>query len=170
MRLSYDLENILIILIVGECTLTLSESLIDSANKKGKAVSIIHFYGDLLANTVTPNSGFGGSAIYPIAPEMTSVTSAVEKDAIKGPSSEADPIIDSEANVETQIYDSQNKDEFIQSTDKEDEKLMLCLLLALKYIIKDKQLPMLASTFWATVQRYRIWGNLTAAWFHSFLV
>ena len=52
---------------VGECLIALSDSLINStADKKGKAVAILHYYGDLLAHTVTPNSGFGSSVIYPV--------------------------------------------------------------------------------------------------------
>jgi hypothetical protein len=45
-------------------------------------------------------------------------------------------------------------DSKVGGTESEDDNLMRCLLLALKYVIKDKQLPMLASTFWSTVQRY----------------
>lgn len=52
---------------MGECLIALSDSLINStADKKGKAVAILHYYGDLLAHTVTPNSGFGSSVIYPV--------------------------------------------------------------------------------------------------------
>jgi predicted ribosome-associated RNA-binding protein Tma20 len=35
-----------------------------------------------------------------------------------------------------------------------DEELLTTLVLSLKYFIKDKQLPMLVSTFWALLQKY----------------
>ena len=50
-------------------------------------------------------------------------------------------------------------DSKVGGTESEDEKLMKSLLLALKYVIKDKQLPMLASTFWSTVQRYVLYTH-----------
>ena len=61
--------------------MALSDSLIHSTDKKGKAVAILHYYGDLLAHTVTPNSGFGSSVIYPIiAGAADSLTGIVGKE------------------------------------------------------------------------------------------
>ena len=61
---------------MGECLITLSVSLLNTDDKKGKAVAILHYYGDLLAHTVTPNSGFGSSVIYPVTGPTDSPISA----------------------------------------------------------------------------------------------
>eukprot|EP01036_Dinobryon_divergens_P027497 gene27497-36281_t len=134
---------------VGECLIALSDSLINStADKKGKAVAILHYYGDLLAHTVTPNSGFGSSVIYPVTgPADSLIGTEAETTAIP-----------TQANSEN-VAVIDETDSKVGGTESEDDNLMRCLLLALKYVIKDKQLPMLASTFWSTVQRCSMVGD-----------
>jgi predicted ribosome-associated RNA-binding protein Tma20 len=43
--------------------------------------------------------------------------------------------------------------ETAETTQYKDDQLMETLILACKYVIKDKQLPMLVSSFWSTLQR-----------------
>ena len=76
---------------MGECLITLSVSLLNTDDKKGKAVAILHYYGDLLAHTVTPNSGFGSSVIYPATSPTDSSISAEPEPATISSSVDSPP-------------------------------------------------------------------------------
>lgn len=61
--------------------------------------------------------------------------------------------VDSSVNVEEIVIDSSEKSNSV-STAEVDELLVTCFLRALKFGVKDKDLPMLVSTFWSILLRY----------------
>ena len=155
-------------LLVGECLITLSESLIET-HRKGRAVAVLHYFGDLIANTTSPNSGFGTSVIYPIAEPISKLSNCGEEDSatvIETFHTEEQTVAPETTNADVNCENHAVDDAFEVEKETEvldiledktgvaDDNLMHALILALKYIVKDKQLPMLASTFWSILQRF----------------
>jgi hypothetical protein len=101
-------------------------------------VAILHYFGDFITNAAAPNSGFANNCVYPIA---------------SPPEDSAPRKVEEGANVEDERDQGEETVENKDSTLMQDELALHALILALKYIIKDRQLPMLASTFWSIVQR-----------------
>jgi translation initiation factor 2D len=195
---------------VGDCHVSEDQLLDREGHKsKGKAMTVMHCYGDLLVSTkIVPNDGFTAEEIFPtekLAEDVKKVivdaTEAREKEREKGNSvssttqssentthdnndlerngkmegegrNELDGDVEDTADVlaQTTLQQEQRanenmEDETMDATEIEehnnqaeeiaqrDNQLMEALILAFKYIIKEKQLPMLVSVFWSTLQR-----------------
>ena len=175
---------------VGTCEA--GEEDISTGGMRGKAVSVMHMFGDELwrsGGSFAPNQGFGVSCIYAIENVASYSTSAAEVDTNSGRSSEDggevegvvscaekaggdaadqneqdqaavdmdddgggdDDAVDqvSAGLVEASLSSSGTK----SSSDAMDIVLQEGLMIALKYLMKDAQLPMLASTFWSLISK-----------------
>ncbi len=172
--------------------------------KKGKAMTVLHLFGDTLSGSVPPNSGFGQNVIYPIedtpgyqledededeepksngtyADRLKQSGAAALSEEVEGKEEEegegsgdegSDAAGDSWEELapgETQQAEGEEEEEETDvdpTTDVPDKSavasaspaqmdalLQTVLMLALKYIVKDQQLPMLASSFWAVLLR-----------------
>ncbi len=184
---------------VGDCHVN-EDGLLDrdGHKMKGKGVTIMHSYGDLLVSSkLTPNDGFTPEEIFPtekLSDEVKKViVDATESreagDTEVAVDNEGEKILDGENDsgegqevdgenhcddpevvgvshsleeTSLQASDSQQVDKVEEEEDdgtaalelkRRDEQLMESLILAFKYIIKEKQLPMLVSVFWSTLQR-----------------
>jgi translation initiation factor 2D len=142
--------------------------------RKGRILSVLHSYNDCLSlsnKKSVSNSGFGGTRIYPIenfidigGNVLGESNGGLEEEdgddvVVKGSDDDDNNIernsIDNYINDNNQ-QDSVHSDETAEeklSIHKVDEILQTSLLLSLKYVIKDKQLPLLASSFWALLLR-----------------
>ena len=160
--------------------------------KKGKCVSIVQIFGDLLwqqcrdrmrmaeiqgvsdpMTIVYPNSGFSRQHLEISAIEPDPLLSRRENDSNESNPSQEDH---SSGIVEKETSEVEGDpcegDEHLKSSGDEevgedpptsscqqipfetmDSLLMICLLRTLKYLIKDKDLPMLTSAFWSVVTR-----------------
>jgi translation initiation factor 2D len=174
-------------------------SLASPGKKRGKALSVVHLYGDRLSGSVPPNAGFGESVIYPTEDipnyELEEESSDEEEETGKPSGNKKEHTVDDgetggvdedesgdddkegdgneeeerdsgeETNDEDQVEDEEEvvdgKDDTAAveapmkvTSAQMDEWLERSLLLALKYVVKDHQLPMLASAFWTVLMRY----------------
>lgn len=144
--------------------------------RKGKAVEIIHIYGDCLFSTdtfylnskasainlLTPNEGFTLTQIYPV--DINGKLKKFDEDNNDNEEGEGVEEEEEEERVvvvegnEEKVEDNKNKNEENNKEEEEEEinhdlQFEEALLLCIKYIIKDKYLPILASNFWSQVQK-----------------
>jgi hypothetical protein len=123
---------------------------------QGKAVNVFHTFGDKLCkNSIAgPNHGFNLKVIRAIEdarePEPPS-QSLPEVNQVEKPCEERDPIEEAEASA-SELVDGVafSANEASRSL---DETIMRGLLLAVRYLIKDDQLPYLASNLWKQIQK-----------------
>lgn len=153
------------------------ETISDGVRRKGKALSVLHLYGDLLCGKSIPNDGFSLTRIYPtIDCDIPSSeiqydndddndddddddegSTAGEGDGVNRLSEDSDG---RKGEAETQLpfaeveVDCKEPSEEVSLSPEEvDKQLKENLILLLKYFIKEQQLPMLVSTFWSMLQR-----------------
>lgn len=171
---------------VGESLIDFSAFTRTSHALKGKAMSIMHVYGDLLADKAVPNAGFSFQEIRPLGAEgkpladdddddassseeeaLEQQTDGAEADIVEdmhvldisaeqAEAAEHDPSLplpvteeDDEADADESVDDSPST----LTTEQVDALLQRSLSLALRYIVKEAHLPILASKLWALMLR-----------------
>jgi hypothetical protein len=145
---------------VGELLMTVAEVL--RSGRSGKMIEIKHVFDDVLcqraySNIALPNAGFTSSIIHSL--NSTTSTSSIVDDTFIQASSQL-PTATATENLESSSESILNKCEeeasntnTTTSIDDMETVIVKSLLLCLKYIVKDQQLPLLVSTLWAMTQR-----------------
>lgn len=144
---------------VGELLVDLAE--IERTGKKGRALRLLHYVGDELwrmGPRTVPNQGFLGNRVVPI--DSTGATKEESDDEEgNGQSSEADVGVDlGDVSLEEKVSaeDTTERDDEADEGDVSKEDMdaffVSALLQAIKSSrIREKQLPMLASTFHSSI-------------------
>lgn len=131
MKVSVSVQGNPCVFAVGEANMSYDQ--IIQAGRTGRVVTILHVYLDGLhrKSGAAPNSGFTSQMIIPLA----STTAATLETTL------APDTIPPASSGETLPMDMEGL-------------VIRSLLLCLKYILKDSQLPMLVSTLWALIHKY----------------
>lgn len=147
---------------VGESNVSYEAILVNRG--QGKAVNVMHFYGDKLCKNIPgPNLGFNLRVISPILSDESTFST---EEAGERSSQQEEEVPQNEAalvsaNIESSATDNTgdmtssliDDEEVAEDELSIDEVILRGLLLALRYLIKDDQLPFLASNLWKLVQK-----------------
>jgi translation initiation factor 2D len=131
--------------------------------KKGTAMNVVHMFGDELwkqSKSVVPNDGFQSGCVGPIEgySETSEAVGGFEGDNDElmnsGKEQAAGPAEGVAESAEESNDEDDERDEIIEeSKDSVDARLMIALLRSLRYLVKDKNLPMLVSSFWSLLNK-----------------
>ena len=137
-------------------------------NRKGRGFAILHVFGDELwknSGSVIPNDGFGDDMIHPIEEEKIGSMYGDDNNNDVN-EEEEEEIVQSMQQI--QISESIIEDDGIKDGEEEEEEedsdpfiatedwkvfFLRYTLRTIKYIVKERQLPLLVSAFWTLVTR-----------------
>lgn len=164
---------------VGESQVNLS-AIVDPKQRQGKALVVLHSYGDMLVPLSIQRPGFTATEVLPIdqqvleelknedEEEYDEESSEVEEGGEKeGDGEEMDENNEeNEENINELTDDLLQEDNQLPNTTNEliqsipekesidyDGILLHAFAITCKYVIKDDQLPMLISIFWNVIQK-----------------
>jgi len=132
---------------------------------KGKAVSVVHTFGDCLWSSVRrvgveetvcfPNPGF--------MRQLHRVEGVQQDEGGDGEEGSGDEKASCEEQQqhEDMRHGGVRTESIVESSDDMDRAMLVCTLRALKYILKDRDLPLLVSSLWSTVCRCALPGEPT---------